>query len=103
MEMFVTFRAFESINEPKAVQHLREQVGERMQRLQKSGNMVDARIFADGRGGYMLLDVDDGAHLQELLGGEILDHFRVESHPTVTFEGITRFFEEHPVAGGSAG
>lgn len=93
MELFVRFRAFESITEPTAVQRLREQVSERIQRLQKSGKMVDARVFSDTRGGSMLLEATDGAEVQDLLGTEILDNFYVETHPTLSFEELGEFFQ----------
>lgn len=94
MEIFVRFTVFESINEPAAVERVRAIGQEQIQRLQKSGNLVDARVFADQRGGYMLLDVEDGAELQELIGLDMADHYDIETHPTTSLEEISRLFDQ---------
>lgn len=93
MELFVQIRAFDSINEPEAVQQVRRKIGERMQRLQKTGNLVESRTFADQRGGFLLIEAEDASEVRKLLGTEILDHFHVEMHPTTSFEELGRFFE----------
>jgi hypothetical protein len=59
--------------------------------------MKEGRIFSDDRGGFMLLEADDGAEVMELLGSEMLDNVRVETRPTATFDDLASFFEREHV------
>ena len=51
---------------------------------------IDVVIF------FFVIDVANELELLELLGRNILDSCKVESHPIVSFEDLFAFFERHP-------
>jgi hypothetical protein len=97
MKIMVLFTAFESIIGPEAIGRLRAQAGNAIGRIEKSGKLEAGGMFADRRGGYMLLNVSEGEELNELFGGDILDNFSIETHPVFTFEWLKNFFEKDKV------
>ena len=94
MRLMVLFTAFESIIGPEAVERLRAQVGEAMKRIGESGKLESGGIFADRRGGYMILNLKEAEEMNQLFRGDILDNFRIETHPFFSFERLKEFFEE---------
>ena len=94
MKMMVLFTAFESIIGPDSVARLRAQVAEAMKRIGQSGKLESGGIFADRRGGYMILNINEAEEMNELFGGDLLDNFRIESHPLFSFDRLAKFFEE---------
>ncbi|HEY3398879.1 MAG TPA: hypothetical protein VGM19_14585 [Armatimonadota bacterium] len=91
MKIHVTFEAFPGILGAD-VTRLRSEVGQAMERIMQSGKMVDGGIFADLRGGYMIMEISSGGELQALLGGQILDNFKVCTHPIASFEELKALF-----------
>ena len=61
-----------------------------------SGKLVIRGQFADKRGHFFVIDVANELELLELLGRNILDSCKAESHPIVSFEDLFAFFERHP-------
>jgi len=99
MEVFVKFEVFDTIYDREDVLALRQAVGQNMQRFQQSGKVKEFRAFSDARGGFMLVDIDSGGELRELLGITMLDHFHIETHPVTTAEELAEFFEQDAAAG----
>ena len=97
MKIMVLFTAFEAIIGSEAVAHLRKQVGEAMKRIGESGKLESGGIFADRRGGYMILNISEAEEMNELFKGDILDNFRIESHPLFTFDRLKEFFAKDHV------
>lgn len=98
MRLFVKATVFETIHRDDDVKAVREMFRDGVNRMKQSGHLVDMGIFADGRGGYMILDVESAEEMFDLLGGgRLVDRLHLESHPVVSFEALERMFEEHGV------
>ena len=93
MEVFVEFKVFDTIHQQEDVLALRQAVGRQLQQIQGSGKVKETRAFSDVRGGFMLVEVDSPAELRDLLGGAMIDHFHIETHPVTTVEELAEFFE----------
>ena len=99
MEVFVKFEVFDTIYDREDVLALRQAVGQNMQRIEQSGKVKEFRAFSDARGGFMLVDIDSGRELRELIGFTLLDHFHIETHPVTTAEELAEFFEQDSATG----
>ena len=97
MRILITFEVFESVAGDDAVKRIREAARNQIQQIQNSGKLVEGGMFADRRGGFLLLDIDKTSDLYELLGGALLDNCRIESFPVLSFKELGEFFEAHPV------
>jgi hypothetical protein len=97
MLMMVQFEAFDTIVGERAIDSLRRGVGAQIQVIAKSGKLKGGAMYASKRGGFLLLEVAQGAEILELLGPPILDHFHVETIPLVSFEEVGSFFKNHPI------
>jgi hypothetical protein len=98
MRFFVKFEAFETVIGEDEVKRVREALGRQVQKVQNSGKLIEGGMFADKRGGFVIVDLDKSSDMLELLGGEVLDNCSVESHPMMHFEEIAEFFKKHPVS-----
>jgi hypothetical protein len=96
MQLYVQFTVFEHLTGKDTVAHLRYVVGEQLGTIKQSGKLVSGGIFADARGGYMVLNINDSTELGTLLGGAFIDHFNIVSHPLMTFDQLGEFFKNHP-------
>lgn len=94
MKLFVRFGVFDTITRDADVSHLRQVFGEQVQRIIASGKMEAGGIFADARAGYLILNIDSPEELMDLLGGAMIDHCRVETHPLMSFEKLAEFFQK---------
>ena len=92
MRIFVKFDALDSIHGPEDVV-VRKAIGEQLKKIIASGKMESGGSFGDVRGGYMILNVNSGAELQELIGLPYLINFQIESHPLITFEEVLGYIE----------
>jgi len=83
-------------NSPEQMVRLREVFGEQIAKIQASGKLESAGIYADDRGGYMIIDVNNSAELLDLLGGAMLDRCNITTHPIVTTEELGEYFKNNP-------
>ena len=97
MLMMVQFEAFDTIVGERAIDSLRKGVGQQIQVIAKSGKLKGGAIYATKRGGFLLLEVAQGAEILELLGAPIIDHFHVETSPLISFEELGAFYKNHPI------
>lgn len=98
MKIMVLFTAFDTIVGPEAVNRLRKDVAEACKRITASGKLESGGVFADRRGGYMILNnIESAEEINELFQGEFLDNFHIETHPFFTFERLMEFFAKHGV------
>ena len=98
MRLFLKIEAFESLVGKEAVAEARGSFGAAIGRIMGSGKVEFSGIFADARGGIFVLNVDTAEDVVELLGGEILDVAKVETHPLTTTEWLKQYFENNPPA-----
>ncbi len=99
MRFLITMKAFESITREEDVAVTRYSFAKQVTKLRDAGKLADGGIFADGRAGFLLVDVDSPNEMMHMLGGRILDHFRVESHPVVPFDELFELFKEEKAGG----
>jgi hypothetical protein len=71
----------------------RHHFGEMFEMFQANPKVKDFSIYGDARGGYLILDLDSGEELTELLGPEILDNCSVRAHPLVNLERLRNAFQ----------
>ena len=64
----------------------------------ESGKLVDGGQFADSRGHFFLIDVENEKEIIELLNRGLLDSCYVESHAIVSFKDLFKFFERNPIS-----
>ena len=96
MRIFVKAEAFETIISDEEVTRLRDAVGRQIKKIMGSGKLELGWVAADARSPMFIFNVDSAAELRDLLGGVILDHCKVETHPITSFEELGKFFAEHP-------
>jgi hypothetical protein len=78
------------------VPQLRADVATAVKRVGESGKMKAGGILGGRRMVFLLLELDSAAEILELLGGEIIDNMKVETHPIISFEELGAFFAKHP-------
>ena len=97
MLMMVQFEAFDTIVGERAIDSLRKGVAKQIEAISKSGKLKGGGIYASKRGGFLLLEIKEGKEMLELLGAPLIDHFRIETMPLISFEQLGEFFKEHPI------
>ena len=96
MKFNVKFEVFESLFKDDDVTKARERAGKAIGQIQSSGKLVDGGMFADGRSGYLLIEINQAKELMELLA-PFIDFVNIESHPVYSMEELKAFFETHTV------
>ena len=86
MLMFVKLEVKNSLVGP-LVPETRMRAGKAISPIMQSGKAVSSGLFADQRGGFILLDVDSVDELAEMLA-PMLDGFDLETHPVVPLESL---------------
>ncbi|HZD81765.1 MAG TPA: hypothetical protein VE076_02715 [Nitrososphaeraceae archaeon] len=74
-----------------------ELVDEQIKRIMASGKLVEGGQFADSRGHFFLIDVENEKEMLQLLNRGLLDSCYIESHPIVSFKDLFEFFQKNPV------
>ncbi|MEI7827263.1 MAG: hypothetical protein WCI87_05665 [Euryarchaeota archaeon] len=87
MRFLITIKLFETVTGAEIVR-VQQEMGEQLQYMLGTGQVVASGTFADTRGGFFLVDVDEEEDFLGLLGTAILDNFAIESHPIVPFETV---------------
>jgi hypothetical protein len=72
-------------------------VDEQIKRIMASGKLVERGQFADSRGHFFLIDVENEKEMLQLLNRGLLDSCYIESHPIVSFKDLFEFFQKNPV------
>ena len=70
---------------------------EQIKRIMASGKLVEGGQFADSRGHFFLIDVENEKEMLQLLNRGLLDSCYIESHPIVSFKDLFEFFQKNPV------
>lgn len=99
MRFLVKAEVFHSLSGPEDVKRIRKKFSERVKKIMDSGKLTFGGVSADARGLFMILEVDSEIELITLLGGTILDHTAVETHPIISFEQFLSLLEEYPGSG----
>ena len=96
MRFLVTTEVFETIHKEEDLKRQTELITSQIKTIMNSGKLVNGGQFGDRRGHFFVIDVANELELLELLGRNILDSCKVESHPIVSIEDLFAFFERHP-------
>ena len=95
MRFLVTTKVFETIHKEEDLKRQAELITSQIKTVMNSGKLVNGGQFGDRRGHFFVIDVANKLELLELLGRNILDSCKAESHPIVSFEDLFAFFERH--------
>jgi hypothetical protein len=68
-------------------------VAAEMQKALSSGKVAETGVFADERGGFMILNADSAEELFEFTSG-LLDVSSLEVHPLISAERLGEFFQQ---------
>jgi hypothetical protein len=98
MEVFVKFEAYDTLIDREQIMHTRQVGGQQLQQLLESGKVRASGFFADARGAFFVLDVGSSEELFEMLA-PLTDFVRIETHPVVSAEKVTEFFERDAATG----
>jgi hypothetical protein len=97
LRFLVTTKVFDTIQSKTDLERQAQLVKEQIKVIMNSGKLVQGGQFADNRGHFFLLDIDNEGELLQLLGRGLLDSCKVESHPIVPFDNLFEFFQNNPV------
>ncbi|MEO2002525.1 MAG: DUF3303 family protein [Candidatus Poribacteria bacterium] len=96
MKLHVNWNLFETVTGSALVGEVRQQVGPLIGKLTESGKMESHGVYADGRGGFIVLNVDSADEVLALLY-PLHDFATIETRPIVSFQELGEFFESHAV------
>jgi hypothetical protein len=102
VRIFVKYGIFDTITRDEELGPVRQSFGKQFAQLQASGKLIEGAVFADTRGGFLLLDVESPRELNELLGSAILDHCHVETHVAMSLEELRQRFQQRAADSPSA-
>ncbi|MDJ0835645.1 MAG: hypothetical protein QNK37_03960 [Acidobacteriota bacterium] len=93
MRVLVMAELFETIIEKEDIQTARRRLSLHVEEVIKPSCKLEmAGVFADGRAPFFIMDVDSSSELMRLLGGPLLDCFRVTTRPICSFEELAEVF-----------
>jgi hypothetical protein len=87
MRFLIVIKLFDTVTGADIVR-VQQEMSEQLQHMLGTGRVVASGTFADTRGGFFVVDVDEEEDFFDLLGTAILDNFTVETHPIVPFERV---------------
>ena len=90
MRFLVTTEVFETIHKEEDLKRQAELITSQIKTVMNSGKLVNGGQFGDRRGHFFVIDVANELELLELLGRNILDSCKAESHPI-----LFALFERH--------
>jgi hypothetical protein len=88
MELFVKLTVKDSIV-GDLVAPARAQAAKAIPMIMQSGKVVFSRLFADARGGFMVVDVADSSEVSELFS-PLVDGWTLMIHPVVPLEELPK-------------
>lgn len=94
MQLFVKIKVFDSIVRDEDVMAARQAFSRAWHKLLDSGKVVSSGVFADSRGGYMVVDVDKAEEFWSLPGPGILDYVSMETHPVTPADRFLQMFQQ---------
>ena len=97
MKYFVKAEVFESIYGVEDVKELREGVGKQFEKIAATGKMIEGGVLTGKRAFFLILDVDSPKEVYDLLGFPIVDRFRMECYPIMSFEELGQFFKRDAI------
>ena len=93
MRVLVTAELFETITDREDIKTARRRLAVHLEEvIRPSCKLELAGVFADGRAPFFILEVASSGELMRLLGGQLLDNFRVTTRPICTFEEMETTF-----------
>jgi hypothetical protein len=93
MKYYVKWEVHDTLGEAD-VAHMKKEVIDRLEYIEKSGKMKHGGLLIGIRGGYFILDIKEPSELLYLLGTGIFDACRVESYPVMSYKELRDFLKE---------
>jgi hypothetical protein len=93
MKYYVKWEVHHTLGEAE-VSHLKKEVIDRLEYIEKSGKMKDGGPLLGIRGGYFIFDIKEPSELMHLLGTAIWDNCHVESYPVMSYKDLRDFLKE---------
>ena len=81
MRFLIVIRPLDTITSAEVVR-VQQEMGEQVRYMLGTGKVVANGTFADARGGFFVVDIDEEEDFF------VLDNFHVETHPVVPFEKV---------------
>jgi hypothetical protein len=97
VQIFAKYEVQETITDREKVMEVRQVGGRQLQQIMQSGKVRADGIFADGRGGFLVLEVDSAEELFDMFA-PVVDYLRFETRPLTTVEKLQEFFERDATA-----
>ena len=97
MRIFAKYELQETITDREKVMEVRQVDGRQLQQIMQSGKVRADGVFADGRGGFLVLEVDSAEELFDMFA-TIVDYIRIETRPLTSVEKLQEFFERDATA-----
>lgn len=94
MRMLVKMLLNDCITDEDAVRRVRMSFGERWAQLTRSEKVEASGMFADARGGFVVISADSVEDLWRTLGPGMLDSVRTEMHPIMESGRLVEMFSE---------
>ncbi|HTY47393.1 MAG TPA: DUF3303 family protein [Methanomassiliicoccales archaeon] len=80
--------------EPMNAVPIQKMVFEQLNMLVESGKVKQYGIYADERGGFMIIEVDTPEELEEMLG-PFFEPLKITAHPFVFLPTVKAFFDKY--------
>ena len=93
MQFLVIFRVEPSLHDPAQVEGARAQGFPFFSTIESDPRVAASGHFADGRAGFLLIEVDSAEEMFKLTG-QFLDFVHFETHPVLPFGRMLKVFEE---------
>jgi hypothetical protein len=97
VQIFAKYELQETITDREKVMEVRQVGGRQLQQIMQSDKVRADGVFADGRGGFLVLEVDSAEELFDMFA-PIVDYIRIETRPLTTVEKLQEFFERDATA-----
>jgi hypothetical protein len=94
MKVHVNWNVFETVTGSAMIGEVRQHVGPLIGKLMESGKMESHGVYADGRGGFIVLNVDGADEVLSLLY-PLHDFATIETRPIVSFQELGEFLQSH--------
>ena len=94
MKYFVKAEAFNTITTVPEITRLRQNVEKQLAVIKSSGKLLYGGSLAGARALFFVLEIEKPIDIYNLLGSAIIDAFKIEAYPTMSFEELGEFFKK---------
>jgi uncharacterized protein YciI len=99
VQVFLKYEVQETITDREKVMEVRQVSARALQPVFESGKVVADGVFADARGGFVVLEANSAEEIFDMFA-PVIDYLRMETHPLMSVEKLQEFFERDAAGGG---